>query len=157
MKNRLKGITLVETVLYIGLFSSIIIIVLNFMLSTQEATQRTNIKSHLSTASEFVSQHINYSFNKTISVNENTSIFNNDQGVLDLHLIDGDKQYTLSNSRIYFDGTPITPSNISVTKFSLEPIYKGTDLIIGIRTEIIFVSNQNDDFTETINILSIIR
>lgn len=157
MKNRLKGITLVETVLYIGLFSSIIIIVLNFMLSTQEATQRTNIRSHLSTASQFVSQHINYSFNKTISVNKDTSIFNNDQGLLDLQFTDGNKQYTISDSRIYFDGIPITPSSISVTKFLLEPIYKGVDLIIGIRTEITFVSKQNGDFTQTINLLSIIR
>lgn len=156
MKNRLKGITLVETMLYIGLFSAIIIIVLNFMLSTQEATQRTNIRNQLNTTSEFISQHMNYTFNKTIAIN-NTSIFNNDQGLLDIQLTEGNKQYSISNSRIYFDGTPITPSNILVTKFLVEPVYKGTDTIIGIRTEITLVSKQDSKLTETINLLSLIR
>lgn len=157
MRNKLKGVTLVETMLYIGLFSIIIIIVLNFMLSTQEATQRTDNRAQLTRSSDFVSQHINYSFNKILSVDKITSVFNNSQGVLSLKFPDGNKQYTLLNSRVYFDNTPITPTNISVTEFKVEPIYKGTDTIVGIRTEIIFVSNKDSKISETLNLLSLVR
>ncbi|MBP6976112.1 hypothetical protein KBB42_00750 [Candidatus Dojkabacteria bacterium] len=157
MKNRLKGVTLIETMLYIGLFSVIIIIVLNFMLSTQEATQRTDTRLELSRVSEFVSKHMNSSFNKITSVDGTNSIFNNAQGVLSLVFSDGNKQYKLTDSRIYFDNTPITPTNVSVTGFHLEPIYKGTDTIVGIKTEITIVSNRDPNIIETINLLSLTR
>lgn len=143
--------------LYIGLFSIIIIIVLNFMLSTQEATQRTDTRTQLSRVSQFVSQHINYSFNKVISVNSSDSVFNNPQGVLSLDFSDGNKQYIVQDSRIYFDNTPITPTTVSITEFIVEPVYKGIDTIVGIKTEITVVSKRDPSITETINLLSLIR
>ncbi|HNW23708.1 MAG TPA: hypothetical protein PKH06_03030 [Candidatus Dojkabacteria bacterium] len=157
MRNKLKGITLVETILYIGLFSIIIIIVLNFMLSTQEANQRTDNRLEINRVSEFVSKHINSSFNKNLSIDSTTSVFNDNQGVLSLIFIDGNRQYTLTDSQISFDGTPITPTTVSVTRFNLIPIYKGTDTIVGIKTEITFISKKDSSITETINLLSLIR
>lgn len=157
MRNRLKGVTLIETILYIGLFSVIIIIVLNFMLSTQEATQRTDIRSSLNRTSGFVSQHINYSFNKAISIDQNTSIFDNSQGLLALEFTEGNKQYTLSDSRIHFDGVPITPSSTSVTSFTLHPIYKGTDTIVGVKIDMDILSKKNPSITDTINLLLTLR
>jgi type II secretory pathway pseudopilin PulG len=157
MRNRLKGVTLIETMLYIGLFSVIIIIVLNFMLSTQEATQRTDARSNISNISNFISQHINYSFNKALSVDQGTSIFDSSQGLLALQFPDGNKQYTLSNSRIYFDGIPITPSNTSVASFTLHPVYRGLDTIIGVKIDIDILSNKNPSITDTINLLLILR
>lgn len=157
MKNRLKGVTLIETMLYIGLFSAIIIIVLNFMLSTQEATQRTDTRTQVNRVSEFVSQHIDYSFKNILSVDESNSVFNNSQGILSLNFTEGNKQYTISDSRIYFDNTPITPTSVSITELKFEPIYKGIDTIVGIKTEITVISKKDSNITETINLLSLIR
>lgn len=157
MKNRLKGITLIETMLYIGLFSVIIIIVLNFMLSTQEATQKTQSRSDVHRVAEFVSQHINHSFNKTLSVNPLTSIFDSSQGVLDLQFTEGSKQYTISNSRLYFDGIPITPTNVTINSFTVQPVYKGTDTIIGIKTDIDILSRKDPSVVDSLNLLLLIR
>jgi len=153
--------------LYIGLFSIIIMIVLNFMFSTQEATLRTNRRSQLNTASEFISQHISYSFSKALSINEESSTFGNNQGVLELQLQEGYRQYTMANGRIrqytmangriYYDSIPITPSNIVVSSFSLTPVYDRSNVPIGIRTEILLFSSGDSNLTETLNMLLILR
>ena len=157
MKNRLKGVTLVETMLYIALFAIIMVIVLNFMLSTQEATLRTNRRANIHQTTEFVAQHINYSFEKAISINSTNSTFGNNQGTLELVFTEGNKQYQVLNSRLYFDGVPITPPNMSVITFSLDPIYKDTETITGIRTGVLIHLNDDADISDTINLLSILR
>ena len=108
MKNRLKGLTLLETVLYIGLFSIIILIVLNFMLSTQEATLRTQRKASLHQASQFVIQHITDTFNHTESVNTQESVLEEDNGKLVVVYSSENKVYEIQNSRLLFNGTYIT-------------------------------------------------
>ena len=157
MKNRLKGITLIETMLYIGLFSIIILMVLNFMLSTQESTLRNNRRGDVYKSAEFVIQHIEYSFDKAITVSKDNSTFNTNIGILELQFNDGNKQYTLSNSTLYFDTIPITPPNISVTQFSLIPIYNGGELPIAVKINISLVSKDDPKITDTINLLSTLR
>ncbi len=127
------------------------------MFSTQEATLRTNRRSQLNTASEFISQHISYSFSKALSINEESSTFGNNQGVLELQLQEGYRQYTMANGRIYYDSIPITPSNIVVSSFSLTPVYDRSNVPIGIRTEILLFSSGDSNLTETLNMLLILR
>ncbi len=80
MKNKLKGVTLLETVLYIGLFSIILFIVVNFMLTAQESSRRTNESERLHRTKHFISQHIDYSFQNSDEIDETNSIFDNDLG-----------------------------------------------------------------------------
>lgn len=155
--NRLKGVTLIETMLYIGLFSVIIIIVLNFMLATQEASMRNNRRGNLNQSSEFITQHINYSFDKALSINEINSTFNNDLGVLEFQFSDGYKQYSILNNTLYFDSIPITPPSIIVSSFFLEPIYDNNGSLLAIRTSILLISQDDSTLTDTINILSTFR
>lgn len=157
MKNKLKGVTLIEAMLYIGLFSIIIMIVLNFMFSTQEATLRTNRRSQLNTASEFVNQHINYSFSNALRINEENCAFGNNQGILELQLQEGNRQYTMSNGRLYYDSIPITPTNVVVSSFSLTPVHDRNSVLIGVRTEVLLLSKGDTSLTDTLNILSILR
>lgn len=157
MRNRLKGITLVETMLYIGLFSIIILIIINFMLSAQEASRRNDVNSDLSRASELISQHLSYSFDRAVSVNELNSIFDTSQGVIELNFSNKIKQYALVDSRLYFDGIPISPSTILVSQFLLQPIYKSENTIIGIRIAIELQSKKDLTFSKTVNLLEIVR
>lgn len=157
MRNRLKGLTLIETMLYIGLFSIIILMVLNFMLSTQESTQKNNRRGRVYKSAEFIVQHINYSFNKALIVNEENSVFGTDIGILELQFADASKRYTVSNATLYFDDTPITPSNISVTQFSLTPMYNGVTTPIAVKIDIRLVSEEDISITDTINLLSTLR
>jgi len=46
---------------------------------------------------------------------------------------------------------------MSVITFSLDPIYKDTETIIGIRTSVLIHLNDDADISDTINLLSILR
>lgn len=157
MKSKLKGITLVESLVYIGLFSIIIIMILNFMLTTQEGTLRNIRKSNLHHSSTLIVQHFEESFDTVLSVNETNSIFDNDNGRLELLFDTGLKQYTLVNSRLYFDTVAITPPSLSITKFNLTPVYQGGTDILGIILSLDLVSNKDNSLTEEINMLFTIR
>ncbi len=110
--------------------------IMNFMLSTQESNRRNDIKTEIHKTSEFLSLHLSDSFEKTLSVNKDTSIFNSNQGQLDINFSSGINQYKVSNNKILFNNIPFTTPNITVTQFLLEPVYKGTDNIIGVEITI---------------------
>jgi hypothetical protein len=127
------------------------------MLSTQEATLRTQRKSSLHQTSQFIIQHITDSFEKASGVDPITSIFNNQQGKISLLINTETKQYELQGSRLSFDDTYISPTNVIIESFYLEPIYKGEDTIVGVRSTIEVRSVGDSKLIETINILSLIR
>lgn len=156
-KYKLQGITLVETLLYIGIFTLIMFTIMNFVLSTQESNRRNDIKTEIHKTSEFLSLHLSDSFEKTLSVNKDTSIFNSNQGQLDINFSSGINQYKVSNNKILFNNIPLTTPNITVTQFLLEPVYKGTDNIIGVEITIGIQSTKNPSFSEIINLLEIVR
>ncbi len=157
-KRKLKGVTLIETMLYIGLFSIILLMVLNFMMSTQEATLKNNRRGAVYKTSEFLTQHLTNSFENAISIDNTNSVFGNNNGLLELNFSDGIKQYYLLNSTLFFDSVRITPPDISVTQFFLEPIYNGDpNTPIAVKITIDTVSNSDSTITETINLLSILR
>jgi hypothetical protein len=158
MKSKLKGVTLIETMLYIGLFSIILLIVLSFMMSTQESTLRNNRRGTVYKTSEFVKQHLEYSFKNALLIDNTNSLFNDNSGVLLLGFADGNKQYTLSDSSILFDTIPITPPDVTITKFFLEPIYNGDpNKPIAVRIGIELVSKEDPNITDSINILETLR
>lgn len=157
MKNRLKGVTLVETMLYLGLFTIIILIIMNFMLSTQESARRNDIESSLQICSSFVSQHLSSSFRSVKSIDKVNSIFNSEQGKLSIVFSTGNKEYSLSNSRIMFDGTPITPQDLSIRVFNITPIYKEPDSIIGINISITIESKIDSSLSHTSNLLYLVQ
>jgi type II secretory pathway pseudopilin PulG len=159
MRNKkLKGITLVETLLYISLSSLILFIVLNFMLSTQEATSRTSAKTETHQASQFVLEHLHETFRQVKSIDKTSSVFNNDEGKLFVVFSDGMRNYSLTNSEIRFDSTPITPKTVSVTKFFLEPIYDKKDIsILAVKITIHLNSTEEQNVSENITYLGVIR
>lgn len=156
MKNKLKGLTLFETVLYIGLFSIILMMVINFMLTTQESTTKTEETATLHKTSQFVIQHINYTFENANSIDEIGSAFEVDSGKLTVTVDTLPKLYELQSQRLYYDGIAITPPNVQVEKFYLTPIYNDTD-IIAVRMSILIRDRKVPDLTEEINLLSTFR
>jgi type II secretory pathway pseudopilin PulG len=156
MKNKLKGFTLIETVLYIGLFSIILLMVISFMLMTQESASNTKSTESLYDTSQFITQHINYTFENASSVDEINSNFEIESGKLTLLVDTLTKVYDIQNQQLYYDGVPISPPHITVEKFYLTPIYKGTD-ITAVRITILLRDKKNTNRTEEINLLSTFR
>lgn len=158
MKNRkLKGLTLMETVLYVGLTASIMIIIVSFMLSTQESSQRTQSRVNIHQASSFAIQHIYYSMGKTLSINTEQSVFENDNGVLALNLDGGTKIYKLENSRVLYNSIPITPTNVVVRKMYLEPVLNRKDEVVAAKVTFEISSINKFSQTKIFNFLAIVR
>ena len=156
MKNKLKGFTLIETMLYIGLFSIILLMAVNFMLTTQQSSEKTEERSSLHQTSQFIIQHINYTFEKASSIDEDTSTFEDDQGKLTIMVDTLPKVYELLNQELYYDSIAISPPDITVERFYLTPIYKESD-IIAVRIEILLKDKKDTQLTEEINLLSTFR
>lgn len=156
MKNKLKGLTLIETILYIGLFSIILLMVVSFMLMTQQSTQRTESNASLHKTSQFIIQHINYTFEHATAIEEAGSVFEIDQGELTIIVDTLSRLYQLQNQQLLYDGIPISSPNISVEKFYLTPIYKESD-IIAVRIDITLRDQDDTTLTDTINLLATFR
>ncbi len=156
MKNKLKGLTLLETVLYIGLFSAVLLIFVTFMLNTQEATTRTQNKTSLHKTTSFIAQHINYTFESTDSIDGDSSIFETDIGKLDIIVDEAPKVYELQNSQLFYDGVLISSPGVLVERFYLTPIYEELD-VIAVRIEILLRDSSNTKLTEEINFLAKFR
>lgn len=157
MKNRLKGVTLLETVIYLGLFSLVIVMVLSFMLSTTESTTRTMRKSILHQSMEFVIGHIDDTLSKSNLISTTNSVFDDTNGILEINISGEAKQYTLVDSRIYYDGVPITPTSVVVENFELHPSTNGNGDVIGITVISTLRSVKDNSLTENINLLFTLR
>jgi type II secretory pathway pseudopilin PulG len=156
MKNKYKGFTLIETMLYIGLFSIIIIMVVSFMLSTQRSTVKTESQENIFRSSQFISQHIKHSISEADSLDESNTVFNDDNGTISLILSTDIKIYELQDQRLYFDNTLISNSDILITKFFVTPLYDELD-IVGVKVEIELLDKSDQTITDTINILELLK
>jgi hypothetical protein len=156
MKNKLKGLTLIETILYVGLFSIILLMVVSFMLTTQQSTDKTERTESLYTSSQFITQHINYTFENATSVDEINSIFEIEPSKLSLSIDTLNKIYELQNDELHYDGVSISPPDISVERFFITPLYKETD-IIAVRFEILLRDKKDPNLSQEINLLSTFR
>lgn len=131
--------------------------VLNFMFTTQESTLKTNRKGEIHKVSQFVLQHLDESFDMADNIDLANSTFGSEQGKLELFFGTESKQYTLTDSKLYFDGVDITPSSVIVKSFYLEPVYQKEPDIVGVRIALFLLSSADSSITEDINMLYVIK
>lgn len=157
MKNKLKGTTLIETILYIGILTSILFVVISFMLSTREATMRTERRSDVYSTSEFLTQHLDYVFSKATSINETRSAFNIDNGTLYINMVGGEHYYALSENTLTYNGIPINNKNTLVKKFNIVPVSNKKGVVVGARITLEIVAKRDNRVSREISILYTIR
>lgn len=148
--------TLIETMIYIALFSIILLIIMNFMFSAQESTLRNNRRAELQKTIEFLTQHITDTFDSTNAVNTNNCVFLDSQGILNI-TTDTPNEYKLENGRILFNNIPITPKDILVSSFYLEPVNDSLNKTVGVRANLQLSSRADQQVAQNINLLTIIR
>lgn len=157
MKNRLSGMTLVEALVYIGLFSIIIVMVVNFMITTQQSSTRISRNGLLNQNISFVAKHMEDTFDKALGINPTGSLFENDSSILQIELASGPKSYTLSSGTLYFDGVEITPPSITVTRFLVSPVYDTAMNIVAVRVQLLANNSTESSISEELNILLTLR
>jgi hypothetical protein len=131
----IKGMTLIEVVLYLAIFAMFFIVMINFFFFVQDSNQLSGETLKIDRSTILITQHFEDSFKQSDSVGINT-IPDIDNGTLEL-LGDVDVTYSILDSRLQFDNSestkPITRSDIQVTKFLLEEILDNSDTVIGVK------------------------
>jgi len=155
---KLKGITLVETLVYLALFGIIFTVMVEFSISIAQSNRSAELRQHLDRAKTFIIEHIDNSFLDTNSIDLNNSVFNNDQGKVRLNNL-GYFEYYLENGVLKFNNTgtvyDITNTKVTVDRFYLEAAQVKTDTV-GIRMTL-EVSSLDGSESESIETLFIIR
>lgn len=149
-RNKLKGMTLIEVLLYLAIFGMFFVVIINFFFFVQDNNQLSGEALKIDRAVILLSQHFEDSFDRTTSVGGAT-VYNNNSGAL--YLVGSPNlNYTLLNSKLQFnDGTTtkqITRDDLVVTKFLLEQIRDNSDtIIIGVEITVNIRSRSDDSIS----------
>lgn len=131
-RKKLKGMTLIEVLVYLAIFGMFFVVMINFFFFVEDNNQLSGEALKIDRAIILLSQHFEDSFEKTTSVGVST-VYNNNNGAL--YLVGSPNlNYTVLNSKLQFnDGLStkqITRDDVEVTKFLLEQIRDNSDTII---------------------------
>jgi type II secretory pathway pseudopilin PulG len=151
MNNKLrnkKGVTLIETVLYLSLFSIVFLVIIQFFFATTDLNNNVAIRNQFERDTIFLDEHINQSFKDTISLNEINTVFGSSSGVLSLNTNSGLLEYYLEDDRIYVDrsgiSNPLTGSGYVVTNFLLNRVEWEDNSLRGINITIDLEDEKNN-------------
>jgi len=140
--RNIKGMTLIEILLYLALFSIFFLVMVEFFLFVNQSNQLSSETLKLDRSVIFLTQHLEDSFEKKSF----TSVTDIEESDLDkLELSDSEEpeyiyQVEDEDGELQFnDGSgnvQITRSDIIVDKFSLEEILDNEDTVIGAKITI---------------------
>ncbi len=140
--TNIKGLTLIEVVLYLALFGMFFLVMVQFFFFIGDSNQLSGESLKVDRAMIFLSQHFEDSFKNGVSVDEINSIFDNDTGKLSMSVkwpgnqTPEDFEYTLTQGVLFAGGTAITRGDLQVTKFLLESIEDNADNLVGVKITI---------------------
>lgn len=147
--KKLRGMTLIEVVLYLAIFALFFIVMINFFFFVQDSNQLSGETLKIDRSVILLTQHFEDSFKRTNSVGSGT-VPNVDHGTLEL-IGDVNVEYYWLDSRIYFDNSgsinPITRNDVKVTKFLLEEILDNSDTVIGVEITVEITSGSDNTIT----------
>ena len=153
--KKVKAFTIIETVIYLGIFAFIFIAVVQFYFTVARGNQLAGERNEIQKAIIFLDQHMKSSFESSVDVDTLNSTFNNDNGVLSLNTTSGYVEYSVSSNRILFDenGTfsdYVTTDDFIITKFYLEEIEDSDSIVVGVKLTLDISSRVlPDTVTET--------
>lgn len=152
MIKKLKGMTLIETMIYIALYGVIFAAIVSFALTIAEMNKTAEQKNEIQRTIMFIDEHLSKSISKYKIVNDANSIFNNNNGVLNISNNTDTLIYsTNSNSLIVNRNNitnPLTNPNVKITKFFIQNVI-GPDLTRSGIMIYIEISSAKDDLINT--------
>jgi len=150
-----KGITLLESLIYLALFAVVFIGVIQFTFTISDSNESTEQIEKTEKASIFIMNHLNDSFNKAESVDAINSTFSDDNGVLRLTTAGGYFEYKIISGQLNFvdsgvTGDFITNPDFLMEKFNLEQVLDSKDVLVGVRVIIEFHKVLDSTVSKTI-------
>ena len=159
LRLKLKGITLMETLVYLALFGVIFTAMVQFSISVAQSTHSAELRQHIERAKVFVLQHVDDSFGKANSIDLLNTVLDNDNGKVRLLNSGGFYEYSLSSGTLHFNHndtiSDLTNSKVNVDRFYLQAVEVKTDTV-GIRMTL-QLSSKTGNETETIESLFIVK
>lgn len=135
-----RGMTLIETVLYVALFALIFTTVITFALAIGESNKKAQERNVLSRSLLFVSSHLTSTFETADSINDSGCVFNDNNGRVSMVDEGLSVVYSLSDGRLIFTSpagsSHLTPSGLTVTRFLIQPVYTRSSELTGIRVSL---------------------
>ncbi|MFQ5492694.1 MAG: hypothetical protein ACE5DX_00850 [Candidatus Dojkabacteria bacterium] len=155
MAKQLKGITLIESLVYLAVFGVMFFAVMQFVFTVIDSNRRANSINEIDKAAIFINQHINDSFDTASSVNTGLSTFDDNNGVLRLNVTGGYIEYNLDSDRLNFDNNGVTSSYLSplgleLSSFFVEQIQDKESNVIGARITTTVIAPKETDISKTI-------
>ena len=139
MKNfrRIKGISLVETVLYVALFGVIFSAIIGFSLTIGESNRNANLRNSIERDAVFLDEHITESFLISDNIDKAVTIFNQNAGRIKIYSATNSFTYSLSNGRLIINRNGVqnylTGTDVNVSEFLIEEVLSPTGTTTGVR------------------------
>ncbi len=156
LKNK-KGMTLIELIIYLMIFSIVILSVAQFGISSVEWNKRSVNRAVMEEEIVSINRSLSEAFTNALTVDEGVgkTIYTDNNGKLVLNMNSATTPFTFtktgSNITLARGGgatTNITGNKINVTKFYLEKILDTiSNTTIGVRVSVTIVSAGNTSFT----------
>lgn len=154
-KKLKKGFTLIEAIVYLALFGIVFLTIVQFTFAM--AAQNKDNEDQIIVEREviFLNEHLNESFTNTQSINEGSTVFNNDTGSLFLTTSSGLISYTIVDGSLIFNSGSVTEQltsvGIRIDKFHLERVRSAkTGNLIGARIELALTATSKARISKTI-------
>ncbi len=152
MQKNLKGITLIEILLYLAIFAIFFFGIIQFFFYLEDSNQLSGETLKIDRSIIFLTQHFEDSFNTYTSIDtditDEETRFNDGDGdyVDDMLVLDpGDKKYYVVDNKLLFSGANLTRSDLKIDQFKLERIEDTSNNLIGVEVTIGITSIANSD------------
>lgn len=156
LKNK-KGVTLIELIIYLMIFSIVILSVTQFGISGVEWNKKSVSRAVLEEEIVSINRSLSEAFTNALSVDEGVgkTVYTNNDGKLVLNMNAGTTPLTFTKTGTNITlargagaATNITGNKVNVTKFYLEKIIDTiSNTTIGIRVSITIVSSTNSNYS----------
>lgn len=135
MENRYKGITLIELVIYLSLFTLVVMVIVQFFAMVVDKNVHAERMLEQSRNELYISQTINQLSEKLNSINFNNSIAGNDNGKIVFQSGGDNVEIFLQNNVLYLRESNVdyrlSVPQVIVEKFLLETLRNQANEIIG--------------------------
>lgn len=159
--KKYKGLTLIETLVYLGLFAIIFFAIMQYLINTQILADRLKHNQYISQYEAYIVSKLDQEFGTIVDVNEAVSAFDSDNGTLVYIDADGVTNTINVNEGILYISSPntiaISNSRLSVTKFNIKNINNYGSEVESFLVTLSFYDELYPDDIRTLSIIGNIR
>ncbi len=153
-KNVHKGMTLIETLIYVALFGLIFSSMIGYFMMISESNANSRLKLDVHKNMIFISEHINNSFDTFESIDLTNTTLDNDLGKIRLvkgastidYIIEGDRLKVVRDGV----GTYVLANKFKAESFRVERVNSSTNAVVGARIKFTFSSLKKNTVKDTL-------